>query len=396
VERIRIHSLLDGRDTPERSALQYLEATQTHITNVVETYSKELELDYKFASGGGRMKITMDRYEADLEMVKRGYDCHTHGVGRKFGSIIEAVETLYSESDLGDQNLEHFVIVDDSGEPVGKMVDNDVVIFYNYRGDRAIEISRVYEESDFDEFDRGTHPDVLFVGMLQYDGDLRIPKKYLVAPPAIDNTVSEYLCSEGIKSFAISETQKFGHVTYFWNGNRSGYFDESLETYVEIPSDNVEFNTTPAMKANEITDKVIELIESGQYQFGRLNYPNGDMVGHTGDLEATIKSVEVLDEQIGRLKSAVEKANGVLVYTADHGNADVMFTEKDGVRSAVTSHTVNPVPFAIFDSRGEDYGLNEIRDAGLGNLAAALLNLLGFVSPEGYMESLIQPSDQNL
>jgi 2,3-bisphosphoglycerate-independent phosphoglycerate mutase len=324
-------------------------------------------------------------------MVERGYHCHAHGVGRPFRSAAESVETMYAEADAsgrstGDQYLGAFVVVDEAGQPVGRIADGDAVVLFNFRGDRAIEISRVFEEADFDVFDRtGPHgeaaPTVLFAGMLQYDGDAFVPKRYLVEPPAIDRTVSEYLCAEGVRSFAVSETQKFGHVTYFWNGNRSGYID---------PSDNVEFDTTPAMKVREITDEVIDLLRTGEYRFGRLNFPSGDMVGHTGNLAATVQAMDVIDQQMRRLVEVIRELDGVLVFTADHGNADVMYTESNGVRSPKTSHTLNPVPFAIYDPNYDgEYRMAAPDDAGLANVAATLLNLLGFEAPGDYRHSLI-------
>ena len=262
VTNAAVHILHDGRDVPARSALHYIAETEAVLA---ELNDADPARNFRIASGGGRMKITMDRYGADWPMVERGYHCHTHGIGRPFRSAAEAVETMYAEADAagldtGDQYLGEFVVVDDDGDPVGTMADGDAVILYNFRGDRSIEISRAYEEAEFDVFDRGAHPDVFFAGMLQYDGDALVPKQYLVEPPAIDRTISEYLCAEGVHSFAVSETQKFGHVTYFWNGNRSGYIDETLETYIEVPSDNVEFDTTPAMKVREITAEVIDLL----------------------------------------------------------------------------------------------------------------------------------------
>ena len=389
VPRARLHILLDGRDVGPRSALDYIAQTEQVLQKINEHHGA----DYRIASGGGRMTITMDRYGADWPMVERGYHCHTHGVGRPFASASAAVETMYAESDKGDQYLDPFVIVGDDGSPTGTMADGDAVLLYNFRGDRAIEISQAYEDVSFDAFDRGQYPDVFFAGMLQYDGDLQVPKNYLVEPPAIDRTISEFLCNEGVRSFAISETQKFGHVTYFWNGNRSGYLDESLETYVEIPSDNVEFNTTPGMKLREITDRTIELLRTGTYRFGRLNFPNGDMVGHTGDLEATIEAMEVLDGCVAELITVVDELGGALVFTADHGNADVMYTESDGVRSPKTSHTLSPVVFAIHDPTAPvPYALTQIPSAGLTNVAATLLNLMGFAAPRGYDTSLISPS----
>ena len=221
VTRIRLHLLHDGRDVPPRSALGYLEATEA----VIAELNQLPDVDIAIASGGGRMTITMDRYEADWPMVERGYMCHTHGIGRGFTSAAEAVETMYAESDDGDQYLGEFVVLGDDGEPVGRMSDGDAVVLFNFRGDRAIEISQAYEDPHFASFDRGPHPDVLYVGMLQYDGDLLVPTNHLVAPPAIDRTMGEFVCAAGLASFAVSETQKFGHVTYFWNGNRSGYID---------------------------------------------------------------------------------------------------------------------------------------------------------------------------
>ncbi len=387
-----VHILHDGRDVPSRSALAYIEMTEAVLAELNDGGENR---DFRIASGGGRMTITMDRYEADWPMVERGYHCHTFGEGRPFASASEAVETMYDEArevgkDIGDQYLAEFVVVDDEGVPVGTMRDGDAVIVYNFRGDRSIEISRAYEEPDFDAFDRGEHPEVFLAGMLQYDGDALVPKQYLVSPPQIDRTMSHYLAAVGVHSFAVSETQKYGHVTYFWNGNRSGYVDENLETYVRIPSDNVEFDTTPAMKVREITAEVIDLLRTGEYRFGRLNFPSGDMVGHTGNLEATVEAMTVIDECMSELMEVVEELDGVLVYTADHGNADVMFTEHDGLRSPKTSHTLSPVPFAIYDPNYDgEYHMAPPPDPGLANVAATLLNLLGFEAPDDYEPSVI-------
>lgn len=389
VKQVRLHILLDGRDVAARSALDYIEKTEHVLAEINKTYSA----DYCIASGGGRMTITMDRYEADWDMVKRGYDCHVHGIGKHFSSAAEAVNALYEETGKDDQYLPAFVIAKDN-EAIGTIQTGDAVLFTNFRGDRAIEISMAFEQSTFTHFDRdqyGQHPDVFYAGMLQYDGDESIPNQYLVNPPKIDRTMGEYLCAMGVPSFAISETQKYGHVTFFWNGNKSGYLDQSLEKYVEIPSDNIEFNLAPAMKAVEITDQTIALIESGQFRFGRLNIANGDMVGHTGDMAASIAAMEVVDKCVARLIDCIKQHNGVLLYTADHGNADIMYTEKDGVKSAKTSHTLSPVPFAIVDANYQgEYQLQPPTGAGLTNIAATTLNLLGFQAPDDYQPSLIQ------
>ncbi len=388
-KRVRIHALLDGRDVGERTALDYVIPTEKKL----EKISKEKDFDYAIASGGGRMKVTMDRYNSDWNIVKRGWDAHVLGIGRKFSSASEAIKTFYEEDPKAtDQYLPAFVITDRSGKPVGPIRDGDTVILFNFRGDRAIEISRAFTEKDFTEFDRGHLPDIYYTGMMEYDGDAHIPPNFLVQPPAIDRVISEYLCAEGVKTFAVSETQKFGHVTYFWNGNRSGYIDESLEKYVEIPSDRIEFDKAPQMKAKEITDKVIELLRSGDYKFGRTNFPNGDMVGHTGNMQAAITAVETVDKCVGELLAVIKATGGVAVITADHGNADEMFTiDKKGVKSVKTAHSLNPVPFIIYDPlyQGE-YRMADIKEKGLSNIAATLLNLLGYEKPEDYDPSLIE------
>ena len=381
-----VHILHDGRDVDARSALGYIDATEAVLAEINDSVDGA---NYRIGSGGGRMTITMDRYGADWPMVERGYNTHTHGIGRQFASAREAVETMYGESDAGDQNLGEFVIIDDGEEPVGRMSDGDGVIFFNFRGDRAIEISQAYEDDEFPYFDRGARPDVNYVGLLQYDGDALVPKRYLVDPPDIDRTISEYLCDAGLRSFAISETQKYGHVTYFWNGNRSGYINEELETFIEIPSDNVEFNKKPAMKLPEITDQTIELLRSGEFDWGRLNFPSPDMVGHTGDLNATVEAIRILDACVGRLVEVIDELGGALVFTADHGNADIMYKEKDGERIPVTSHTLSPVPFAIRDNGDVSYTYGSTGEQGLTNIAATMLNLLGYEAPDDYESSLL-------
>ncbi len=385
LKRVRLHGLLDGRDVGQKSALEYFEPLEKGLA----TLSKDGR-DYRFASGGGRMVTTMDRYNANWQVVENGWKAHVLGEGRFFTSACEAIETYYREDPkITDQYIPSFVIAEDDA-PVGTIEDGDAVIFFNFRGDRAIEISRAFDEDDFDEFDRKRYPKVFYAGMMQYDGDAQIPDKYLVEPPSINRTLGEYLCGSGVTSYAISETQKFGHVTYFWNGNRSGYIDENLETYVEIPSDKVTFDLRPWMKAAEITDAVIEAIESGKYRFIRMNYPNGDMVGHTGFPVSIRIAVETVDLCLTRLLPVIEKARGTLLLTADHGNADCMWTEKKGVRAPMVAHTNNPVPLVIKDFSGKKpYKLAPVKNPGLANVAATICCLLGFEPPEMYEPSLV-------
>ncbi len=387
VRRVRVHVLLDGRDVGERSALTYLDALEAELSRLNAPGGR----DYRIASGGGRMVTTMDRYNADWSVVERGWQAHVLGVGRQFASAREAVETYYREDPTStDQYLPSFVVAS-GGKPVGTIEDGDAVVFFNFRGDRAIEISRAFEERDFHVFDRVRLPDVVYAGMMQYDGDAKIPARFLVEPPAIDRTISQYLCASGVTSYAISETQKFGHVTYFWNGNNSGYVDERLETYVEIPSDTVMFDQRPWMKSAEISDAVIGAVRSARHKFIRLNYANGDMVGHTGIVPAIRIAVESVDLGLQRLVPAVRAAGGVLVVTADHGNADCMFTVKDGKREAMVAHTLNPVPFVVKDYSGANrWSLARVSAPRLSHVAATLLMLLGFCKPADYDPPLIE------
>ena len=397
ISKVRIHILLDGRDVGETSALDYVRPFEEFIASL-----SDANFDIAIASGGGRMQITMDRYEANWGMVELGWKTHVLGEGRQFASAEEAITAYRNETKVIDQDLPPFVIAK-NGTPVGTIEDGDSVIFFNFRGDRSIEISKAFESgADFDKFDRKRVPAVLYAGMLEYDGDLHIPSKYLVNPPTITNTMTEYLVSAGINELAISETQKFGHVTYFWNGNKSGKFSEELETYIEIPSDVVPFEQRPWMKCAEITDKLIECLRSGKYKYLRVNFPNGDMVGHTGSFAATQCSMEALDLQLARILAVVDELEGAALITADHGNADEMYeidkktkapkANKDGSFKAKTSHTLNPVPFIIYDNFTKDkYTVKEGRDDfGLSAVAATTVNMLGYEAPEIWDESMIE------
>lgn len=397
VSRVRVHPLLDGRDVGEKTALTYI-ARLEHVLSEL----RDAGVDAKAASGGGRMTTTMDRYEADWSIVQRGYHAHVHGTSdNRFVSLTDAVTTLYEQTGEADQFLPEFVIEED-GSPVGRIESGDAVIFFNFRGDRALEITRAFTETSFSAFDRGEHPDVFYAGMMEYDGDLKLPERYLVDPPSIDRTLGEHLARSRVHQFACSETQKFGHVTYFWNGNRSGKFDETLENYVEIESDRVPFEQRPWMKAAEITDATLDALATGTARFLRINYANGDMVGHTGHLDASIIAVETVDLQLGRLMEAMAQIGGALIVTADHGNADLMVAMDkktgeykrtgDGDFERMTSHTLNPVPCSIWLPQQVEpqVKLAEVPKPSLTNLAATVLFLLGFEAPVQFDESLLK------
>ena len=393
VKKVRVHALLDGRDVGEVSALDYFDPFAAYLAELSDE-----NFDARIASGGGRMVITMDRYNANWDMVRKGWETHVLGEGRQFASAHEAIETLRAETGAIDQDLPPFVIAE-NGKPVGTIEDGDSVILFNFRGDRALEITKAFEAEDLKEFDMKRKPQVEYAGMMEYDGDLHVPAQYLVSPPSIDRTMAEYLCKSGIRQFSISETQKFGHVTYFFNGNKTGKFDEKLEEYVEIPSDIVPFEERPWMKCAEIADRVIAEVESGKWDLIKLNFPNGDMVGHTGVFEAVVCSMEAMDLQIGRIWDAIRKAGGVMVVTADHGNADDMYEhgkdgslklKKDGEPKSKTSHSLNPVPCIICDSAYNGEYSKELKTGlGISSIPATLMNLLGYDAPEDYDPSVI-------
>ena len=381
VKKAYCHILLDGRDVPATSALEYV--------GMLEDTLKELNTegcDYAIASGGGRMQVTMDRYEANWGMVEAGWRTHVQGLGRQFASAAEAIETYRAETGCIDQDLPAFVVAR-NGEPVAKIANGDSVILFNFRGDRAQEISLAFDRKDFDKFDRPGYTGVKFAGMLQYDADLNIPENYLLQPPVIKNTLTEVLCEAGVTEYAVSETQKYGHVTYFWNGNRSGKVSEELETYEEIPSDVIPFEQAPAMKSKEITEKMVSAIESGKYQFIRCNFPNGDMVGHTGVMEAVVTAMECVDQGLAAILEAADKHGYTVLITADHGNADQMTETKKGKTSVRTAHSLNPVPFIIYD-KDNTYTVKD-GEFGLANVAPTVVKMLGLTAPSCWEESVI-------
>ncbi|HEV7558317.1 MAG TPA: 2,3-bisphosphoglycerate-independent phosphoglycerate mutase, partial [Kofleriaceae bacterium] len=371
-KKLYVHALLDGRDVAPTSALEYVDRTERYLSGL-----RASGVDARIVSGGGRMTITMDRYEADWAMVERGWKTHVHADAPAYSSVHEAIETARAERPgVIDQDLPPFIVA-----PKTPMADGDAVVMFNFRGDRAIEISRAFDDDDFTKFDRGHRPDVVYAGMMEYDGDLHIPKRFLVEPPEIERPMGEILAAAHVTQLAISETQKYGHVTYFWNGNRSGMFDAGTETYVEIPSDNVPFEQRPWMKAAEITDRLIRELRTGKHKFARVNYANGDMVGHTGSFDATVVAVEAVDLQLARLAKVVEELQGILVVTADHGNADEMYQrdksghvlrdKKSGQPVVKTSHTLNAVPLLIHDpARADRYDIDPARasHAGIANV----------------------------
>ncbi|XVE80994.1 hypothetical protein DITRI_Ditri15bG0026800 [Diplodiscus trichospermus] len=398
-KRIRIHILTDGRDVLDGSSVGFVETLENDLAKL-----REKGVDARIASGGGRMYVTMDRYENDWDVVKRGWDAQVLGEApNKFKNAVEAVKKL--RENANDQYLPPFVIVDENEKAVGPIVDGDAVVTFNFRADRMVMLAKALEYQDFDKFDRVRFPKIHYAGMLQYDGELKLPSHYLVSPPEIDRTSGEYLVHNGIRTFACSETVKFGHVTFFWNGNRSGCFNPELEEYVEIPSDvGITFNVQPKMKALEIAEKARDAILSRKFDQVRVNIPNGDMVGHTGDIQATVVACKAADDAVKMILDAIEQVGGIYVVTADHGNAEDMvkrnksgqpLLDKNGNIQILTSHTCQPVPIAI-GGPGLAPGVRfckDVPDGGLANVAATVMNLHGYIAPDDYEPTLIEVVD---
>ncbi|CAA3014129.1 2,3-bisphosphoglycerate-independent phosphoglycerate mutase-like [Olea europaea var. sylvestris] len=400
-KRIRVHILTDGRDVLDGTSVGFVETLENDLAKL-----REKGVDAQIASGGGRMHVTMDRYENDWNVVKRGWDAQVLGEApHKFKNAVEAVKKLREAPNANDQYLPPFVIVDDNGKAVGPILDGDAVVTFNFRADRMVMLAKALEYEDFDKFDRVRFPKIRYAGMLQYDGELKLPSHYLVSPPEIDRTSGEYLVHNGIRTFACSETVKFGHVTFFWNGNRSGYFNQEMEEYVEIPSDiGITFNVQPKMKALEIAEKARDAILSHKFDQVRVNLPNGDMVGHTGDIEATVVGCKAADDAVKMILDAINQVGGIYVVTADHGNAEDMvkrnkkgepLLDKNGNVQILTSHTLEPVPVAI-GGPGLAPGVRfrkDVPEGGLANIAATVMNLHGFEAPEDYEPTLIEVVD---
>ena len=382
VRRIRVHAIFDGRDVPPMAEPKFIRRFEQFAERFVGA-------DIRIASGGGRMVCVSDRYENDWSVVARGWDMMVNGeADYYFPSAEEAITTLRRlDPKVQDQYLPAFVI-EENDQPVGKVEKGDALIYFDFRADRAIEIAQAFTYWDFPYFNRGnyTPDDVYFVGMTEYNSDTHVPEHRLVEPIEITETLSRFLADNGVSQMAISETVKFGHITYYFNGN--SYDKMSGEEFTEVESYVEPFETRPWMRCAEITDTVIR--ELPNYKFVRVNYPGGDMVGHTADMEATIVAMESIDLSLARLAEKINELGGCLVIVADHGNAEELLDEEGRPK---TAHTTNKVPCIIYDKTGNQgrYQLSGVTDPGLANVAATVATLLGFDDyPEQWSDSLIK------
>ncbi len=400
IKRLRVHGLLDGRDVGVQTAQKYV----CELEEAFAFVNSHDGFDYAFATGGGRERIIMDR-DRDWSKVEAGWNAMVHGKAKyRFHSMMEAISYFRArDPSLVDQDMPGFVIVDAMGRPRGKVQDGDAVIMVNFRGDRAIEITEAFELDDFDGFDRGRRPDVTFAGMMVYDEDRNLPHLQLVGPTKVERPFGRRILELGIRQFRLTETQKYPHVTFFFNGGYREPLDPEMEDYILIPSDRgVSFADAPEMKAADIADKAVELVRSGHYGFGLINFANADMVGHCGKIEPAIRAVEAVDRAVGRIIEALEATGGYALITADHGNAEQMLIERpDGSAEASTKHSINPVPCILYDPGFDDsYRLRQASGdeqdlrttPGLAHIAATLFEMMGREPPQDLFPSLIEPS----
>lgn len=433
VRKIRIHCVFDGRDVSPQSEPKYIERLEKFCSQFKDADFRIASGAGRMVAVADRYESDWDMVKLGWDMMVHGK------APRQFKSATEAIKTFRKENPkIQDQYLPAFVIVEDLASrsvlasrsikakdtsinsarkvvPVGKVQDGDAFIYYDFRADRAVEIAQAFTEKDFDKFDRSNSgakvtrnknvaarvendklslkpqakmkfskvevvskkkasnwlPEIFFAAMTEYNSDKHLPKNILVPPVKIADPLNVFLGHNKVSQMAISETVKFGHITYYFNGN--SYKKMPREGQVEIVSDTLPFNTRPWMKSAEITDAALVSME--KFQFVRLNYPGGDMVGHFGELEPTIVAMEAIDLQLSRLAKKVDELGGMMIITADHGNAEELL-DKNGV--AKTAHTTNPVPCIFYDNttNAKKYSSANLKDAGLSNMAATIAILL--------------------
>jgi 2,3-bisphosphoglycerate-independent phosphoglycerate mutase len=367
-----IHAILDGRDTPPKSAETYLGRLIAHLDGKPNAH---------LATIVGRY-FTMDR-DKRWERVQRGYDLMTLGVGTETKEPLETLRRFY-EQNVTDEFVEPISVLNAAGAHLGRVEDGDALIFFNFRADRMRQIVTAFKDADFDGFHRAVQPKARLATINRYHEKFDLP--VLFPPVELRNNLGEVLSRAALKQFRIAETEKYAHVTFFFNGGSDLQFEG--EERLLVPSPKVAtYDLKPEMSVHEVTDKVVEAIDSHKYDVIIMNIANPDMVGHTGVMEAAVRAVHDTDAAIDRILKATEARDGVALITADHGNAELMFDEKTG--QPHTAHTMNPVPLILFDPQ-KRYGA--LRGGGvLSNVAPTILAILGLEKPAEMAESLLVP-----
>jgi 2,3-bisphosphoglycerate-independent phosphoglycerate mutase len=372
-EHVYVHAILDGRDTPPKSAETYLGRLLDHLRD---------EPRAKLATIVGRY-FTMDR-DRRWERVQRGYDLMTLGVGTETRDPLATVRRFY-EQNVTDEFIEPISVLTPEGSHEGRVEDGDALLFFNFRADRMRQIVTAFKDADFDGFHRAVQPKVNLLTMNRYHEKFDLPVVY--PPQQVLNNLGEVLARAGLKQFRIAETEKYAHVTFFFNGGSDLQFEG--EDRLLVPSPKVAtYDLKPSMSVFEVADRVVEAIESQRYDVVIMNIANPDMVGHTGKMDAAIEAVRDTDIAVDRILTAVEKLGGVALITADHGNAELMFDP--ATNQPHTAHTMNPVPLILVDVNRR-FGV--LRDGGaLSNVAPTILTILGLDKPaEMTAESLLVP-----
>lgn len=363
LKKVYVHCFLDGRDTPPASGKGYVEA--------LEAKMKEI--------GVGEIGVVSGRYYAmdrdnNYDRVERAYNALTKGEGIPADSAADGIQASY-DKDKTDEFVEPIVVMKD-GKPVTTISDKDSVIFFNFRPDRAREITRAFCDDDFKGFDRGERKDIVYVCFSDYDPT--IPNKDIAFKKiAVTNTFGEWIAANGMKQARIAETEKYAHVTFFFNGGVEEPNKDETRILVNSPKDVATYDLKPQMSAYEVCDRLTEAIRSQDYDVIIINFANPDMVGHTGVEEAAIKAIEAVDECVGRAYEAIKDVDGVLFICADHGNAEQLIDYESG--APFTAHTTNQVPFILvnYDS---DYTLKE--NGCLADIVPTLIEIMGMEKPK--------------
>ncbi len=372
-DRVYLHAFTDGRDTPPRSGMGYLDQ--------VEAKMAEIGVG-QVASVVGRF-YAMDR-DKRWERVEKAFSLIRQGKGEKYKTVQDAMQNNYGR-DVTDEFVEPSVLVDELGQPRAMVEDGDAIIFYNFRGDRPRELTRAFVDVDFNGFDRGGKPDIYYVCMTEYDSTIDAPVAFR-KPAKMKNITGHYLSDLGLTQFRCAETEKYPHVTFFFNDYTEEPFPGEQRQIVPSPKVRT-YDLKPEMSAYEVTDVILKQLEQGEIDFYVLNYANPDMVGHTGVIEAAVKAAETIDECVGRVLEKLRAVGGSAIVTADHGNLEKMFDPETG--SPMTAHTTYTVPLFIVD---EKYGQCKLRDDGrLADVMPTAFQIVGLDKPEEMTgRSLIQ------
>lgn len=376
VEKVYIHALLDGRDVAPRSAIEYI--------SDIQLFLNKTNKNYKLVDFAGRNKLVMDRYNANTDIVKNAFNVYVNRIGNFSSSATKTILEIYKQNnEITDQEIEPYILDENI-----KISNGDSVVLFNFRGDRAVEISQLFEKGKYiskNEFLKINK--CKFFGLTQFDFEQNIPKNYLISNAKIKSTLTHYLCKKQIKQYSVAETQKFGHITYYFNGNRLNKISEDLETWEKVESDkNITFDKKPKMKANKITKKFCMQLDKNKFDFYKINFANGDMVGHTGNEKAVIKSLKTVDSCLGKIIKSANKNNVVLLVVSDHGNCEKM---KNADGSVNTSHTNHPVWFCLKNNRETRFKIKK-GTFGLSNVANSVCVCLGIDENKNFNKSIVE------